>query len=140
MGTASTLSMGNKCSSSDKGVEGRTSKLQQIDNGDEITLVLLDLNGNPSNTFKLKPDLQQEQSHALQEYICGLASLPEGWNRKYLRRSDLVLSIGDAAISGEMSLQQNGVTDGTVITVAVLDATAGRWQQMKEQFEQMYRV
>ena len=27
----------------------------------------------------------------------------------------------------------SGVTDGTVITVTVLDATVGRWQQMKRQ-------
>ena len=73
---------------------------------DEITLVLLDLNGKPSKTFQLKLDLQQ--LHALHECICGLASLPEGWNRKHLRESDFVLSIGDAAISGEMSLYQNG--------------------------------
>jgi len=95
---------------------------------DEITLVLLDLNRKSSKTFQLKLDLQQ--LHALQECICVLVSLPEGWDHKHLRESDLVLSIGDAAISGEMSLHQNGVTDGTVITVTVLDTALGRWQQM----------
>ena len=74
----------------------------------EFTVVLLDLNGNPGQTFQLKRDLEQEQLQALQEYICGLASLPDSWNRTQLRKSDLVLSIGDAAISGEMSLYQNG--------------------------------
>ena len=44
----------------------------------------------------------------LLEYICGLDSLPDSWNHKYLRESDLALSIGDAAISGEMSLYKNG--------------------------------
>ena len=80
----------------------------------EFTVVLLDLNGNPGQTFQLKWDLQ-EQLQALQEYICGLDSLPDSWNRKYLRKSDLVLSIGDAAISDGMSLRQNGqccVSDG----------------------------
>ena len=51
----------------------------------------------------------------LLEHICGLDSLPDSWNRKYLRESDLSPSIGDAAISGEMSLHQNGqycVPDG----------------------------
>ena len=96
-------------------------------------MVLLELNGNPGHTFKLKRDLQ-EQPLALQEHICKLASLPDswnlvqlppmtvrelicglesyvlpdGWNREYLRETDLVLSIGDAAISDEMSLHQNG--------------------------------
>jgi len=31
----------------------------------------------------------------------------------------------------------SGVTDGTVVTVAVLHAAPGRWQQMKEQAEQL---
>ena len=116
----------------------------------EITVVLLDLNGNPGQTFQLKRDLQKEQPQALRGYICGLDSLPYSWNRKYLRESDLVLSIGDAAISGEMSLHQNGqcrlpdgcdplslsacvfsgVTDGTVISVTVMNAAADRWQQI----------
>ena len=71
-------------------------------------MVLLDLNGNPGPTFQLKRDLEHEQPLILQEHICKLASLPDSWNRKYLRESDLVLSIGDAAISDEMSLHQNG--------------------------------
>ena len=74
----------------------------------EITVVLLDLNGNPGQTFQLKRDLEQEQPQALQQHICGLVALPKSWNRKYLRESELVLSIGDAAISDEMSLHQNG--------------------------------
>ena len=74
---------------------------------DEFTVVLLELNGNPGQTFQLKWDLQ-EQPQALQQHICRLVALPDSWNRKYLRESDLVLSIGDAAISGEMSLHQNG--------------------------------
>ena len=74
----------------------------------EFTVVLLELNGNPGQTFQLKRDLEQEQLQALQEYICKHATLPDSWNRKYLRESDLVLSIGDAAISGAMSLYQNG--------------------------------
>ena len=72
-----------------------------------FTVLLLELNGNPGQTFQLKRDLQ-EQPLALQEHVCGLASLPDSWNRKYLRESDLVLSIGDAPISDEMSLDQNG--------------------------------
>ena len=71
-------------------------------------MVLLELNGNPGQTFQLKRDLEQLLPQALLEYICGLDSLPDSWNRKYLRESDLVLSIGDAAISDEMSLHQNG--------------------------------
>ena len=70
-------------------------------------MVILDLNGDTGQTFPLKWGLQ-EQLQALQEYICGLDSLPDSWNRTHLRGSDLVLSIGDAAISGEMSLHQNG--------------------------------
>merc|ERR1712086_344208 len=125
--------MGNRCNSTNKDVEGETAKIQRDANGDEFTVVLLELNGNPGQTFQLKRDLEQLLPQALQEHICGLASLPDSWNRKYLRESDLVLSIGDAAISDEMSLHQNGVTDGTVITVAISDAAPGRWQQMKEQ-------
>merc|ERR1712166_407710 len=113
-----------------------TIKIQQDANEDEFTVVLLELNGNPGQTFQLKRDLQQLLPQALLEYICKHATLPNSWNRKYLRESDLVLSIGDAVISDEMSLHQNGVTDGTVITVTVLDAAADRWQQMKEQAEQ----
>ena len=74
----------------------------------EITVVLLELNGNPGQTFQLKWDLQQKQLQALHEYICGLDSLPGSWNRKHLRQSDLGASIGDAAIGGAMSLHQNG--------------------------------
>ena len=33
-----------------------------------------------------------------------------------------------------------GVTDGTVVTVAVSDAAADLWQQMKEQAEQFYKL
>ena len=75
---------------------------------DEFTVVLLELNGNPGQTFQLKRDLQQLLPQALREYICKRATLPDSWNRKYLRESDLELSIGDAAISDEMSLHQNG--------------------------------
>ena len=75
---------------------------------DEITLVFQELNGNPGGTIKLKLNLQQLMPLTLLEHICGLDSLPDSWNRKYLRESDLALSIGDAAISGEMSLHQNG--------------------------------
>ena len=124
---------------------------------DEFTVVLLELNGNPGQTFQLKQNLQQLLPQALREHICKHAPLPDSWNRKYLRESDLVLSIGDAAIRDEMSLHQNGqcclpddgcdplslsarvcsgVTDGTVISVAVSDAAADRWQQMKEHAEQ----
>ena len=123
---------------------------------DEFTVVLLELNGNPGQTFQLKQNLQQLQPQALREHICEHTTLPDSWNRKYLRESELVLSIGDAAISDEMILHQNGqccvpggfdplslsarvcsgVTDGTVIIaiVAVSDADAapGRWQQRKE--------
>ena len=110
---------------------------------DEFTVVLLELNGNPGQTFQLKRDLEQLLPQALREYICKHATLPNSWNFhreiKHLRESDLVLSIDDAAISDEMSLHQNGqcrlpdgcdplslslsvrvcsgVTDGTVITV-----------------------
>jgi len=73
----------------------------------EITVVLLELNGNPGQTFQLKWDLQ-EQPQALLEHICGLDSLPDSWDRTHLSNSELVLSIGDAAISDEMSLHQNG--------------------------------
>ena len=71
-------------------------------------MVLLELNGNPGQTFQLKRDLERLLSQALREHICKHATLPDSWNRKYLRESDLVLSIGDAAISDEMSLHQNG--------------------------------
>merc|ERR1712166_1708198 len=127
---------GNGCNSTDEDAEGTTKKIQQDANGDEFTVVLLELNGNPGQTFQLKQNLQQLLPQALLEHICVLDSLPDSWNRKYLRGSDLVLSIGDAAISVEMSLHQNGVTDGTVITVSVLNTAPGRWQQMKEQVEQ----
>ena len=94
----------------------------------------------------MKQNLQQLQPQALRQHICKHTTLPDSWNRKYLRESDLVLSIGDAAISGEMSLHQNdesclpdgcdslslslnarvcsGVADGTVVTVTVMDAAA----------------
>merc|ERR1712086_1028245 len=107
---------------------------------DEFTVVLLELNGNPGQTFQLKQNLEQLLPQALREHICKHVTLPDSWNCKYLRGSDLVLSIGDAAISDEMSLHQNGVTDGTVITVTVLDTAADRWQQMKQQAEQFYRL
>ena len=68
----------------------------------------LELNGNPGQTFQLKQNLQQLLPQALREHICKHTTLPDSWNRKYLRESDLVLSIGDAAISDEMSLHQNG--------------------------------
>ena len=75
----------------------------------EITVVLLELNGNPGQTFQLKRDLEQEQPQTLQRHICKYRKyLPDSWNRTRLRESDLVLSIGDAAISDEMSLHQNG--------------------------------
>ena len=70
--------------------------------------MLLELNGNPGQTFQLKQNLQQLLPQALQQHICVLDSLPDSWNRTQLRESDLVLSIGDAAISVEMSLHQNG--------------------------------
>ena len=70
--------------------------------------MLLELNGNPGLTFQLKQNLEQLLPQALREYICKHATLPNSWNRKYLRESDLALSIGDAAISDEMSLHQNG--------------------------------
>ena len=89
-----------------------------------ITLVLLELNGNPGSTFQLNRNLQQLELRDLQEYIYGLrslvscsfnssgASLPESWrvmgDSTFLRESDLALSIGDAAITGGMSLHQNG--------------------------------
>merc|ERR1711957_961140 len=116
--------MGNRCNSTDKDVEGTTSKLQQDANGDEFTVVLLELNGNPGQTFQLKQNLEQLLPQALRKHTCKHVTLPDSWNRKYLRESDLVLSIRDAAISDEMSLHQNGVTDGTVITVTVSDAAA----------------
>ena len=84
---------------------------------DEITLVFQELNGNPGGTIQLRLILQQLMPLTLLEYICGLDSLPDSWNRKYLRESDLALSIGDAAISDEMSLHQNGqccLPDGCV--------------------------
>merc|ERR1712086_1118075 len=124
--------MGNWSNSTDKNVEGKTSKMHS---GDEFTVLLLELNGNPGQTFQLKQNLQQLLPQALREHICKHATLPDFWNRKHLRESDLVLSIGDAAISDDMSLHQNGVTDGNVITVSVLYAAAERWQQMKEQTE-----
>merc|ERR1712166_1411490 len=115
-----------------------TIKIQQDACRDEFTVVLLELNGNPGLTFQLKQNLEQLLPQALREHICKHTTLPDSWNRKYLCESDLVFSIGDAAISDEMSLHQNGVTDGTVITVTVseADAAAGRWQQMKEQAKQ----
>ena len=58
----------------------------------EITVVLLDLNGNPGPTFQLKRDLQ-EQLLTLQQHICGLDSLPDSWSRTHLNESDLVLSL-----------------------------------------------
>ena len=85
--------------------------------------MLLELNGNPGETFQLKRVLEQLLPQALREYICKHATLPDSWNRKHLRESDLVLSIDgarthrwnlvhlrecDAAISDEMSLHQNG--------------------------------
>ena len=75
---------------------------------DEFTVVLLELNGNPGQTFQLKQNLQQLLPQALREHICKHVTLPDSWNRKWLRKTDLVLSIGDAAISDEMSLHQNG--------------------------------
>ena len=80
---------------------------QDEERAKEITLVLLELNGNPSKTFPLKLNLQ-EQPQALLEYICKLATLPKSWDCDWLHESDLALSIGDAAISDEMSLHQNG--------------------------------
>ena len=71
-------------------------------------MVLLELNGNPGGTIKLKQNLQQLQPQALREHICKHATLPKSWHRTQLRESDLTLSIGDAAISDEMSLHQNG--------------------------------
>ena len=56
---------------------------------DEFTVVLLELNGNRGQTFQLKRDLEKLLPQALLEYICGLDSLPDSWNRKYLRESDL---------------------------------------------------
>ena len=108
-----------------KAIEGGTKKIQQANRQaaleaaqderrakaartKEFTVVLLDLNGNPGQTFQLKRDLEQEQPQALREQICKHATLPDSWNHKYLRESELVLSIGDAAISDEMSLHQNG--------------------------------
>ena len=73
----------------------------------KITLVLREPNGNTVETFQLEWDLQ-EQPQALQEYICKRASLSHSWNCTQLRGSDLALSIGAAAISGEMSLHQCG--------------------------------
>ena len=117
------------CTSKTDNLEGQTEKLQErlqeLERADlqraereeaarmkDITLVLLDLNGKATKTFQLKRDLQQEQLQALQQHICdlrwGVAALPDSWNLKYLNESDLVLSIGDAAISGEISLHQNG--------------------------------
>ena len=61
----------------------------------EITLVLLELNGNPGSTFQKKLNLQQEYPAALREYICGLASLPRSWNRTHLHAPDLVLLISN---------------------------------------------
>ena len=75
---------------------------------DDTTVVLLELNGNPGGTFQLKRNLQQLQPQTLREHICKHAALPESWNRTQLCESDLALSIGDAAISDEMSLHQNG--------------------------------
>ena len=78
-------------------------------------MVLLELNGNPGQTFQLKWDLERLLLQALREQICKHAMLPDSWNHKHLRESDLVLSIGDATISDEMSLHQNGqcyVPDG----------------------------
>ena len=43
---------------------------------DEFTVVLLELNGNPGQTFQLKQDLEQLLPQALREHICKLASLP----------------------------------------------------------------
>merc|ERR1712086_1206357 len=117
MGARAASEMGNRCNSTDKDIEGKTSKIQQDANGDEFTVVLLEVNGNPGQTFQLKQNLQQLLPQALREQICKHTTLPDSWGRKYLIESDLVLSIGDAAISDEMSLHQNGVTDGTVITV-----------------------
>merc|ERR1712153_259867 len=136
MGTRADKEMGNRCNSTDEDVEGTTSQIQRDANGDEFTVVLLELNGNPGQTFQLKQNLQQLLPQALLEHIRKHTTLPNSWNRKYLRESDLVLSIGDAAISDEMSLHQNGVTDGTVITVSVSGAAPARWQQMNEQAEQ----
>ena len=134
---------------------------------DEFTVVLLELDGNPGGTFKLKQNLQRLEPQALREHICKHAALPKSWNRTHLLESDLALSIGNAAISDEMSLHQNGqccvpdgcdplilsarvcsgVTDGTVITVTVLDTAPGRWLQMeqqakqaKQQAEQFYKL
>ena len=73
----------------------------------EFTLVLLESNGNPGRTIQLERDLQQLQPPALREHICGLEELPESW-RSAVCESDLVLSIGDAAISDEMNLHLNG--------------------------------
>ena len=55
----------------------------------EITVVLLELNGNQGLTFKLKRDLHQLQPQALREHICGRASLPKSWSRDCLSESDL---------------------------------------------------
>ena len=84
-------------------------------------MVLLELNGNPDITIKMKQNLQQLQPQALQEHICKHATctLPESWHRAHLRESDLALSIDGVAITrnlhqkpitidGEMSLHQNG--------------------------------
>merc|ERR1712166_770465 len=107
---------------------------------DEFTVVLLELNGNPGQTFQLKRDLEQLLPQALREHICKHVTLPDSWNRKYLRESDLLFSIGDAAISDEMSLHQNGVTDGTVITVTVLNTSPDRWQQIEEKAERFFKL
>ena len=123
-------------------------------------MVLLELNGNPGQTFQLRQNLQQLLPQALRGHICKHATLPGSWDRKYLPESDLLLSIGDAAISDEMSLHQNGqcclpdgcdppslsahvcsgATGGTVATVAVSGAAADRWPTMGEQFFQLGRA
>ena len=119
-------------------------------------MVLLELDGNPGGTFKLKRNLQQLQPQALRVHIYKHASLPESWNRKYVRGSHLALSIGDAAVSDGMNLHQNGqccppdscdplslsarvcsgVTDGTVITVTLMMEQA----MQAERAEQFYRI
>ena len=69
-------------------------------------MVLLELNGNLGQTFQLKQNLQQLQPQALREHTCKHATLSDRWDHKCLHESDLVLSIGEAAINDEMSLHQ----------------------------------
>ena len=76
--------------------------------------MLLELNGNPGQTFQLKQNLQQLLPQALLEHICKHTTLPDSWNRKYLRESDLVLSIGDAGLgaAGGVGARRHGCFAG----------------------------